>query len=291
MDEDELLLPSSLAKFKVLFVTEPDLPLAGGAALVAWVNAGGTLVTVPGAGWFDEYDEPSTAFQTELLGSTEAPKARDITGPSLTMNGSLASPLPGSFGNNHTSCTNSGGCTFEAWGMSTKPTKPPAGDTLASFDDGTPAIVANTRGKGKSVHFYFFPGTSFFYGYTANATGHRGPSGAASHNTLRGLFYNLTAGEGMGGVVPPVTTSSLNVEAPLLQGPAGSVVTLLNWNNGVPFNASTSMLTVDVALGFTPSKVESVEHGSLKATPVVGKAGVVSVTLPLASADFLLYHK
>ena len=84
-----------------------------------------------------------------------------------------------------------------------------------------------------------------------------------------------------------MTACSLHVEAPLLQGQghAGSVVTLLNWNNGVPFNASTSMLTVDVALGFTPSKVESVEHGSLKATPVVGKAGVVSVTLPLASAD------
>ena len=94
------------------------------------------------------------------------------------------------------------------------------------------------------------------------------------------------AGEGMGGVVPPVTASSLHVEAPLLQGHAGSVVTLLNWNHGVRFNTSASMLTVDAALGFTPSKMESVEHGSLKATPVVGsKAGVVSVTLPLASAD------
>lgn len=54
IDEDELLVPTSLAKFKVLYVTEPDLPLAGGAALVAWVNSGGTLITVAGAGAFDE---------------------------------------------------------------------------------------------------------------------------------------------------------------------------------------------------------------------------------------------
>jgi hypothetical protein len=72
VDEDELLLPTSLAKFKVLYVTEPDLPLAGGAALVAWVKSGGTLITVAGAGQFDEYDEPTAVFQTELFGSPEA---------------------------------------------------------------------------------------------------------------------------------------------------------------------------------------------------------------------------
>ena len=72
MDEDELLVPASLAKFKVLYVTEPDLPLAGGAALVAWVKSGGKLITVTGAGQFDEYDEPSAVFQAALLGGPEA---------------------------------------------------------------------------------------------------------------------------------------------------------------------------------------------------------------------------
>jgi hypothetical protein len=46
--------------------------------------------------------------------------------------------------------------------------------------------VSNAVGKGRSVHFYFFPGTSFFYGYTANATGHRGSGGRASQWTLAG---------------------------------------------------------------------------------------------------------
>ena len=198
--------------------------------------------------------------------------------------------------NNHTSCNHTNPLCghFQAWGMTTKPSKPPAGEILATFDDKTPAVVANTVGKGLSIHFYFFPGTSYFYGYTANTTAHRGSGGRASQWTLSGLLYNLTTGAGMGGVIPPVTTSNMHVEAPLLQGPTGSVVTLLNWSpddTNKIVNASTSLLTVEVALGFSPSKVESVEHGALTATPVPGKTGVVSVRLPLASADFLMYHK
>ena len=107
VDEDELLVPASLAKFKVLYVTEPDLPEEGALALLAWVKAGGTLVTVAGAGQFDQYDEPSAVFQTELLGSAEAPKARDISAASLTKNGSMASPPEASFANNHTGCADS----------------------------------------------------------------------------------------------------------------------------------------------------------------------------------------
>ena len=56
----------------MLYLTEPDLPLAAGAALVSWVKAGGTLITVAGAGQFDEYDEPSPSFQTALFGTVEA---------------------------------------------------------------------------------------------------------------------------------------------------------------------------------------------------------------------------
>ena len=77
-----MLIPASLAKLKVIFVTEPDLPLAVGVALVAWTKAGGTLVTVPGAGALDQYDEPEPSFQT-TLGFLEEPKQRDCCSKSL----------------------------------------------------------------------------------------------------------------------------------------------------------------------------------------------------------------
>ena len=77
--------------------------------------------------------------------------------------------------------------------MTTKSTKPPTGEVLATFEYKTPAVVSNTVGKGKSVHFYFFPGTS------------RLVSNAASQWTLTGLLYNLTTA--VGGGTAPATSS------------------------------------------------------------------------------------
>ena len=196
----------------------------------------------------------------------------------MTTNGSLPTPLPPSLATNHTTNCNSGGCIFEAWGLTTKSTKPTStGDVLATFDDKTPAVVCNTVGKGKSVHFYFFPGTSRL----------QSSGSPASQWTLTGLLYNLTTEIGAGS--SPVTSSSLSVETPLLEGPTGSVITLLNWSPQ-KFNSSTSLLTLNVTgLSFKPSKVESVEHGVVQAKPLA--SGGVTLSLPLASADFLLFHK
>lgn len=228
------------------------------------------------------YDEPSTTFQTALLGSPEAPKKRDITAPTLTTNGSLPTSLPASIATNHTPDCNGGGCTFEAWGMTTKPTNTPKGDVLATFDDKTPAVVSNTVGKGKSVHFYFFPGTSRLEGYA-------GAPGAASQWTLTGLLYNVTCELGAGSA--PAVSSSLDVETPLLEGPTGSVITLLNWSPQ-QFNSTTALLTINVTgLSFKPSKVESIEHGVVQTKPIAGSSNGLAMSLPLASADFLLFHK
>ena len=55
-----LLEPDTIKPFKVIFVTEPDLPSAGATALGEWVKAGGTLITVSNAGTHDQYHEAST---------------------------------------------------------------------------------------------------------------------------------------------------------------------------------------------------------------------------------------
>lgn len=55
VDEAGLLEPETLKPFKVLIVTEPDLPTAGVVALGKWVQAGGTLITIASAGANNEY--------------------------------------------------------------------------------------------------------------------------------------------------------------------------------------------------------------------------------------------
>jgi hypothetical protein len=79
IDETALLNATLLSRFKVLVLTEPNVPVKALMGLLAWVEAGGTLITVPGASTADEYDEPSTLLQTARK-MTEAPQERLIIG-------------------------------------------------------------------------------------------------------------------------------------------------------------------------------------------------------------------
>lgn len=274
LDEEELT-PAALARFKAIFVTQPNLPKAGGAALAAWVKAGGTLITVPGAGGMDEYDEAST-FQS-TIGVFESALPRSIKTPTWTHNGTLTTDLPG--------CIPPGsgkppGCAFKVYGGTTVPTShahPPTPRTvLATFTaSGTPAITSGAMGRGLSYHFHFFPGMSTVYTYHSHS----------SAETLFTVLRNITA---LSRAHVPVSASHSSVETPLLEGPTGSVVTLLNWANQ-QFNRSTSLLTLNMTLGFTPVRAESVLWGKLEPKALSG--GRVSVTLPLDAADFLLFYK
>ena len=62
VDETALLNATLLGRFKVLVLTEPNVPTTAMAALLAWVKAGGTLITTPGAATLDEYNEPASAL-------------------------------------------------------------------------------------------------------------------------------------------------------------------------------------------------------------------------------------
>jgi hypothetical protein len=58
LDEDALLELETLAQYKAIYLTEPNIPRAGMAGVVEWVTkTGGVLVTVSNAATFDEYNE------------------------------------------------------------------------------------------------------------------------------------------------------------------------------------------------------------------------------------------
>ena len=58
IDEDTLA-PGGLRQYKVVVLTEPNLPAEGLGALLDWVRRGGTLVTTSGAAQFDRYNTSS----------------------------------------------------------------------------------------------------------------------------------------------------------------------------------------------------------------------------------------
>jgi hypothetical protein len=65
IDEDDLS-PQGLKPYRVLYVTEPNIPVEGQQGIVDWVRVGGTLATVSGAGQADRYDEPLPEVQVEV---------------------------------------------------------------------------------------------------------------------------------------------------------------------------------------------------------------------------------
>ena len=54
VDEDGMAEAATLAEFTTLFLTQPNIPAGTVAPLVAWVKAGGTLVTTSNAAHWDE---------------------------------------------------------------------------------------------------------------------------------------------------------------------------------------------------------------------------------------------
>ena len=109
------------------------------------------------------------------------------------------------------------------------------------------------------------------------------------------------------GVQPSVNCSVPHVETPLLQGPRGDVVTVLNWARRSCWDhakvhwadvaCAPMELELNVSLGYVPSIVRSAERGLLarRKGPGVGwsvaEGGKLRVQLAVGSADFLSFFK
>lgn len=250
LDEDALLEPSTLAQYKLIIVTQPDVPTTGMVGLRSWVKAGGTLVTTSGAATGDRYNEPSTII-SDLAGYTESPRQRLVF-----LEGELppgAATMAGEVMLGQTIRP------FEALGvagsLSLNPDAAgsPGLEVLGNFSNGSAAVISNRGGDlkfGRLLHFAWLPGSSYWY---SNNAGVRDAS-------LRGLLQDLAIT--VAGVVRPVATSRVQVETPLMIGPEedNAVVTVLNWGQA----PTTTLLHLNVSLPFHPSAVESIAHGVLE---------------------------
>jgi uncharacterized membrane protein len=66
----------------------------------------------------------------------------------------------------------------------------------------------------------------------------------------------------------------------------GDVVTILNWNTDQPYIPA---LELNISrLGYTPSKIVSMEHGPIQFHSLPGE--LLSMRLPLSSADMVLIY-
>lgn len=273
LDEDDLTA-EGLAPLRLLILTEPDIPTEGQAAIATWIQAGGHVLTLSGAGAYDRYHRPSTTL-SDATGIIEAPRERLMVAYGSTL-GAVANGS-GTLGD------------FTANGVRGQITSFDSADftILAKYSgDGDPAVVSRAVGKGRVTHFTFFPGIRHHDGSPYHAVPH---FNSLTNFTDGSLPYVLDC-VAKAGVQPRVRVSELQVETPLLSSDAGAVLTLLNWRE-----APVAALKVQVHLSYAVDRVTaiqgkaSVPFTSTPAAAAAPSAGGfwVNFTLPLEHGDFV----
>jgi len=264
--DEEDLTAAVLGRYKLLYVTGPNIPAEGQRAIVSWVQSGGTLVSVPGAGARDRYNEAlgRVASLGDLgEGQHERQAVRSIY---------ALFPQWG--------VTDGGSKAQAVGGPELRTAVSPGGArVVASYvDDGAPAIVSAAAGAGTRVHFTFFPGMSYVRsGSSPPDPGREAGLPQGFSDVLRDWVVErpLVAA----GVQRPVELGTPLVEAPVLRSSSGWAVTLLNWTPG-----PVSVLDVRARVPFSATRVDSARHGDVQFTPT--RDGIV-FDLPLEAVDVL----
>ena len=257
VEEDDLSV-TGLKPYRVLYVTEPDVPEENQRGLIEWVKAGGILVTVSGAATRDRYDEPCRWID-EASGVTEAPRKR------LLIQQTRRLPDLG------TGQGTQG--TFTVVGVRSKMTADRK-HVEATFDDGSPAVVNCPVGKGRRIHFAWMPGLAYWK--SSGKQRDRLPVGFSA--SIRNWITWPTR---LAQVERLVEVDHALVESPVLISPSGAAVTLLNWT-GEPID----QLRLELHLPFRIGSVKSVRQK--QSIDFQRTDGTVRLTLPLGAADILL---
>ncbi|RSK48796.1 type 1 glutamine amidotransferase family protein [Hymenobacter rigui] len=259
VDEQKLTEPDFQAT-KVLYVTAPDLPQESTEAVLRWVQAGGTLVTVAGAMEFDRYHQPlPTALQA--AGVTPAAALRL---PAFQY--ADAKPI-GQLMLDNTALTVFG----EREKLTVASAAEASARTLYRFEDGTPALTERTVGQGKILRFACYPGLSYRHSAT-------GSTGGLASGFAAGWRQLITQPVQPVAAALPVKVSKPLIEAPALYSVGGVAVTLLNWSG------TAQQVDVTVAADRTVRRVQSAQRGVLRFQQIGGQ---LTVSLPLGDVDVL----
>lgn len=264
VDEDDLTA-DGLKPYKLIYLTEPNVPEEGQRGLVEWVKAGGRLFTASGAAARDRYDEPCTIL-SDAAGTTEVPRDRV-----------LVADLPGL---KESGRDNAGRSAIVAYGpRGTLKDPPDPSKPMPRFTDGAPLALYRRLGAGEVMHHTFMPGLSY-----ARAAGRTwdGLPKADGPGLLRDRITCVPlAGVGTGEQPAAAWVSGGRVgpaEASMLLSDKGAAVTVLNW--------STQPGTVElkVRVPFTVRSVEAVRAGPL---PFDG-GQPLKLSLPLKAVDVIM---
>ena len=322
LDEDALTEPDTLAQHRVIFVSSPNVPAEGLDGLIRWAQDGGVLATVSGAALADEYNADTDAL-------AKASGLQTVRRKRWYLQGEEACVAPVCSGAGacvqracQTFAGSAGEANFSAFAVKDRLPESAGAQTLATFDDNTPALLRVNVGKGAHMHWPWLPGVSYVYSRNAIRDVDRAQPGARGIVETRGLqalLRNATADRASGRVASPFLLSRSRVEGSLLlaERPSAAVLGLINWrcmSRACTLADSTVQLEVVLALPFRPTRAASAQSGDvhfatgeacadaeiqgwagdqaqrLLASAPARRETIVCLKLRVAAADFLSFE-
>ena len=267
-----------LHDYDVLYTADPCITARAAEAIARWVRAGGRLYGSCAAGSRNEFNEPAATLAAVFgirpdVRTTTQPGRYRIRGglnpikyvDRIRVDGRGASDGPATVGVLGTKVRFS----------------PAAGKIAGTFRDGSPAVVANTFGKGRALYVGACPGLSYIKDarFVPRELKEQWPAG-----TRR--FINGPARRA--GVPRLVRLSHPVVEAGLYETPHATALVLANFTYK-PIGA----LRVRLRVPHEVRSVRSVERGPVAFTvgrepPAAGIGRTVSFTMPLGLNDIVL---
>jgi hypothetical protein len=275
---EEDLIDGSASRYRVLFLAADRLSRAAAAGLATWVREGGTLISVAGGGFLDEYNEPSeTMLPVYGLRGQELEKVTTFIRPRIEL------PRLRPLDTVATRLENEE-LQLSALAFRQRLDPLPSAEVLGRFGDGSPAGVMNRYGRGQAILWGTLLGTA----YVKTGFPHPLPPpdrGPFTHTPLQGFrtdLRRLLVGPALPFVARGAVSSEPLVETGLLETPRAILVPLASLLDG-PRQIDLVIHDVGPARG-----VSSVRRGPL---PFTQDGPHVRTSLTLDPTDFVVVDR
>lgn len=269
---EEQIAAGGLAGYKTLYVVDDNVRRATTQQIAKWVNAGGTLMAVLGAGTRDEFDADMTSFDT-LLGLSKRTVQVTDDGSKFDYHrngiGQLAQvgeiSLNGPLGTGK----------LPVYAMKAN-AEAKSARTIGTWADGSPAATINSSGNGRAIWIGAYPGFSYARGGSLDA----GPKTdyPADFRTI------ILAPARLSEVKRDVQLDVPVLEATLQESTQGAVVTLVNYTmKPIPEVTMTARTSKPVKRAVAVQSGKELKYSST--------ADGVTMKLPVGLTEFVkLYY-
>lgn len=267
-----------LSNYRVCYLSGQNLTRTAAAKLAEWVESGGTLFMTAGAASRDEFNRPLDALAT-LLPAERAPLVTHEPWQSAGRFLTALSPKDVVAWN---------GESVDVLAVQQAQTPKAGATTLATFSDGSAAVVEAPAGKGSIISAGFLPALPYIRSALAarESASKTDPAQARlerSYNPWQfpaGLREQILAPAREHGATPLLTCDIPLVDAVYLPCAQGVLIALANYTLK-PLEA----LTLHVAGVEGVTRVESVHHGEIPFER--SGQGEITLKLPLDASDWV----